>query len=67
MVVRYKIDLDMAVTSESLNQELQKYVEDHDGYTHNLKIDPSSISFEGKTTHILRVQDKNGHAACNYK
>ena len=67
MVVRYKIDLDMAVTSESLNQELQKYVEDHDGYTNNLKIDPSSISFEGKITHILRVQDKIGYASCNYK
>ena len=48
VVVRYKIDLDMAVTSESLNQELQKYVEDHDEYTNNLKIDPNSISFEGK-------------------
>ena len=58
VVVRYKIDLDIAVASESLNQELQKYVEDHDGYTNNLKIDPSSISFEGKTTHILRVEDK---------
>ena len=66
MVVRYKIDLDMVVTSESLKQELQNYVEDHDGYTHNLKIDPSSINFEGKTTHKLRVEDKYGYAACNY-
>ena len=58
MVVRYKLDMDMAVTSEGLNQELQKYVEDHDGYTNNLKLDPSSISFEGKTNHILRVEYK---------
>ena len=47
MVVYYKIDLDMAVTSETLKQQLKKYVEDHDGYIHNLKMDPKSIGIEG--------------------
>ena len=47
MVVYYKIDLDMAVMSETLKQQLKKYVEDHAGYSHNLKIDPNSIYFEG--------------------
>jgi len=47
VVVYYKIDLDMAVTSESLKQQLKKYVEDHDGYSHILQIDPESIGFEG--------------------
>ena len=47
MVVYYNIDLDMAVTSETLKQQLKKYIEDHDGYIHNLKIDPNSIGFEG--------------------
>ena len=57
MVVHYKIDLDMAVSSESLKQELQKYVEDHAGYSHNVKIDPKSIGFEGKKK-TYRVHDK---------
>ena len=47
MAVYYKIDLDMAITSETLKQQMKKYVEDHNGYTHNLKIDPESIGIEG--------------------
>ncbi|KAK2186502.1 hypothetical protein NP493_198g04025 [Ridgeia piscesae] len=51
VVVYYKIDLDMAVMSETLKQQLKKYVEDHAGYSHNLKIDPNSIYFEVLFTH----------------
>ena len=47
VIVYYKMDLDMAVTSDSLKQQLKKYVEDHTGYSHNLQIDPKSIGFEG--------------------
>ena len=54
MVVHYKIDLDMAVTADSLKQLLQKYVKDHAGYSHNLKIDPNSIGFEGKKIHTYK-------------
>jgi len=45
MIVYYTIDLDMAVTSETLKQQLQRYV---DGYLHILKIKPNSIGYEGK-------------------
>ena len=53
MIVYYTIDLDMAVTSEILKQQLQKYVDDHDGYLHNLKIKSNSIGYEGKHTNTF--------------
>ena len=47
-MVAYKLDLDMEVTSESLRRHLKTYVDDHAGYAHYLKLNSSSISFEGE-------------------
>ncbi|KAI0214925.1 hypothetical protein LSAT2_033057 [Lamellibrachia satsuma] len=48
--VDYKLELDTVSSTDTLKEDLVKYVEDHSGMINELQINPSSITYDGKVT-----------------